>query len=148
LKETSFDDINSLGDSDQFCFLMKEGLFQTLISTFFLSSDHVDKQTKKFKNKKNVTDHSICFDGFLKDYSMTLSKWGIVFKIQSSFSWKNLMIWQSSYNKSIIYNLYKDLSSLKNKTQFEQIIRAKTLSNSKSFKHKEKFLKTFNLRIS
>ena len=31
LKETSFDDISSLGDSDQFCLLLMEGHFQALI---------------------------------------------------------------------------------------------------------------------
>jgi len=44
--------------------------------------------------------------------------------------------------------MFKDLSSLKNTQHFEQFIRAKSQSNSKVFKHLEKFLQTENLRIS
>jgi len=81
LKETSYDDISSMDDSDKY------NLY---------SFDHMQKQTKKFNGKKNVTNHSICNKGFLKHYSTTLSNWGKVFKIWSSFSRTNLMNWQSS----------------------------------------------------
>jgi len=127
--------VRSLGDSDQFCFLLMESHFQVLILLFVTCKN---KQTTS-NDKENVTYHSLRNIGLSWYYSTTISIWDKNFKSESKLL-KNDFDELSIFNQRLSH-----FSPIQEHEQFEEIqwlrnfasVKILSKSNLNAFKHLE-----------